>query len=143
MKRILAIDLGADNQTESVPFLGQSIEIKRVGCGGDPARARELIAAHDGQVDAIALDGLPDGRSGETGMTTCLVTASVTLRSFTGLAPRSQPTRRCRNELRIGCGRSWARRPAGLQGVFVIGWCAALLASPRRPLRDLAGMPIV
>ncbi len=59
MKRILAIDLGADNQTESVPFLGQTIEIKRIGCGGDPARARELIAAHDGQVDAIALDGLP------------------------------------------------------------------------------------
>jgi predicted amino acid dehydrogenase len=59
MKRILVIDLGADTQTESVHFLGQAIELQRQGCGGDPARARELIAAHDGQVDAIALDGLP------------------------------------------------------------------------------------
>lgn len=35
------------------------MELRRVGCGGDVAVARELIAREDGRADVIALDGLP------------------------------------------------------------------------------------
>ncbi|MEZ4716492.1 MAG: hypothetical protein R2851_10450 [Caldilineaceae bacterium] len=48
-----------DDVDEDVRFLDQTVRILRRGCGGDHARARELIAAHDGRVDAIGLDGLP------------------------------------------------------------------------------------
>jgi hypothetical protein len=34
------------------------VQVRRVGCEGDAARARLLIADHDGQVDAIGLEGL-------------------------------------------------------------------------------------
>jgi predicted amino acid dehydrogenase len=59
MKHVLIIHLGQDDTTETISFLGQEIELQRRGCGGDPERARALIAAADGQVDAIGLDGLP------------------------------------------------------------------------------------
>ena len=59
MKRVLIIHLNQENNTEVVNFLGQDIQIMRKGCGGDAEIARALIAEHDGQVDAIGLDGLP------------------------------------------------------------------------------------
>lgn len=59
-KQVLVIDLSVDEVDEEVHFLGQDVQLMRRGCGGDVVRARELIAAHDGKVDAIALDGLPE-----------------------------------------------------------------------------------
>ena len=59
MKKILVIHLGHCSDTSHVQWLGQTIEIQRLGCGGDADQAREWIAANDGQFDAIALDGLP------------------------------------------------------------------------------------
>ncbi|MCB9162181.1 MAG: serine carboxypeptidase [Caldilineaceae bacterium] len=58
-KQVLVVDLSLDDVDEDVRFLDQTVRILRRGCGGDHARARELIAAHDGRVDAIGLDGLP------------------------------------------------------------------------------------
>lgn len=59
MKQVLVIHLNQGEETENVHFLGQDVQIRRIGCGGDPEQARALIAAHDGQVDAIGLEGLP------------------------------------------------------------------------------------
>jgi predicted amino acid dehydrogenase len=59
MKKILVIDLGQSTATSEIQWLGQTIEIARMGCGGDAERARQLIADHEGCIDAIALDGLP------------------------------------------------------------------------------------
>jgi predicted amino acid dehydrogenase len=57
MKKILVLHLGDDEETTAVSFLGQAIEIKRMGTSGDPDRAGALIAQYDGKVDAIALEG--------------------------------------------------------------------------------------
>ena len=59
MKQILVIHLGDGESVETVSFLGQDVSIKRLGCHGDADQARALITAHDGQVDAIGLEGLP------------------------------------------------------------------------------------
>jgi len=59
VKHIFVIDLGEGESTQPLSFLGQSVELRRVGCGGDVAVARELIAREDGRADVIALDGLP------------------------------------------------------------------------------------
>jgi predicted amino acid dehydrogenase len=59
MKRVLIVDLGVRETRTSLLLLGFDLDVHRVGCAGDPARARELIAHHDGEVDAIGLDGLP------------------------------------------------------------------------------------
>ena len=57
MKKILVLHLGDDEETTTASFLGQTIEIHRLGTGGDPDRAGALIAQYDGKVDAIALEG--------------------------------------------------------------------------------------
>jgi predicted amino acid dehydrogenase len=59
MKRLLVIHTGSGRKTTTVPFVGESLEIERVGCGGDPGRARSLMAEYDGAVAAVALDGVP------------------------------------------------------------------------------------
>ncbi|MCC6188239.1 MAG: serine carboxypeptidase [Anaerolineales bacterium] len=59
MKSILVIHLGDGDTVEAASFLAQPLTILRRGCCGDPERARALIAAADGQVAAIGLDGLP------------------------------------------------------------------------------------
>ncbi len=59
MKRIAVIHLNRDDSTEQVTFLGEALEIRRLGCDGDESRARALIQEVDGQVDAIGLEGLP------------------------------------------------------------------------------------
>jgi predicted amino acid dehydrogenase len=59
MKHVLTIHLNAGDETASVTFLGQEIQLHRIGCGGDSERAAALIAEYDGQVDAIGLEGLP------------------------------------------------------------------------------------
>ena len=59
MKRILIVDLGLGERHASVSLLGQQVDVRRAGCGGDLARASRLVREADGQVDAIALEGLP------------------------------------------------------------------------------------
>jgi hypothetical protein len=59
MQQVLVIHLGREDGQEKVTFLGQRVEILRRGCGGDPERARALIAEFDGRVAAIGLEGLP------------------------------------------------------------------------------------
>jgi predicted amino acid dehydrogenase len=59
MKQILIIHLNDDSNSETVTFLGQEIEILRIGCGGDSGFARQLISDYDGRVEAIGLEGLP------------------------------------------------------------------------------------
>jgi predicted amino acid dehydrogenase len=53
------IHTGSEAELATVSFRGQEIRIRRLGCGGDTERARRLIADHDGQVDAIGLEGIP------------------------------------------------------------------------------------
>jgi predicted amino acid dehydrogenase len=59
MKSILVIHLGLGEESGLVEFQGQSIEVRRLGCGGDIEIARQWIVEHDGRVDAIALEGMP------------------------------------------------------------------------------------
>lgn len=59
MKQILVIRPGEGDERAALTLLGQTVEARRIGCGGDAARACELIQAYDGTVDAIALEGLP------------------------------------------------------------------------------------
>src|SRR3990172_7842238 len=59
MKQILVIHLNEGDETSSVSFLGQTVQVRRIGCGGDAHRARALIGEYDGRVDAIGLEGMP------------------------------------------------------------------------------------
>jgi predicted amino acid dehydrogenase len=59
MKKILMIHAGSEEELATVLFCGQQVQIQRLGCGGDAERARRLITDHDGQVDAIGLEGMP------------------------------------------------------------------------------------
>lgn len=59
MKKVLIIHLGEGDHVSSVTFLGQDVELRRVGCGGDAGRVRDLITEHDGAVDAIGLEYMP------------------------------------------------------------------------------------
>ncbi|MFV9503220.1 MAG: serine carboxypeptidase [Oscillochloridaceae bacterium umkhey_bin13] len=59
MKTILLIHLGGGNETATVTVRQQPVTVHRVGCGGDLARARELITSYDGSVDAMALEDIP------------------------------------------------------------------------------------
>ncbi|MBP7691644.1 MAG: hypothetical protein KA764_06990 [Anaerolineales bacterium] len=59
MKQVLVIHLGDDDTLQTLTFLGHRVAVRRAGCGGDPARARALVAQAAGQADAIGLEGLP------------------------------------------------------------------------------------
>nr|MBP8950221.1 hypothetical protein [Promineifilum sp.] len=59
MKHILVIHTGEGDETDNYRFMEHDLRLRRVGCGGDAERARGLITAGDGQVDAIALEGMP------------------------------------------------------------------------------------
>jgi predicted amino acid dehydrogenase len=59
VKRLLVIHTASGRTSATVPFLGESLQVERIGCAGDPHRARALITEYDGTVDAIALDGIP------------------------------------------------------------------------------------
>lgn len=60
MKKILHLHLNQHETHDIGHFLGQEIAIHSIGCQGDTGLAQRLIAEYDGQVDAIALDGMPD-----------------------------------------------------------------------------------
>jgi predicted amino acid dehydrogenase len=59
MKHVLVIHLDEGDETTPVSFLGQEVELHRIGCRGDADRAAALIAEYDGQIDAIGLEGMP------------------------------------------------------------------------------------
>jgi predicted amino acid dehydrogenase len=59
MKNVLVIHLGRGDEFVDISFLGQTIRVERVGCGGDIEQATLLISAYDGRVDAIGLEGMP------------------------------------------------------------------------------------
>lgn len=59
MKTIVIIHPGRGDEQLTVKLLGQAITMRRIGCAGDVEQARELILAHDGQVDAIGLEEMP------------------------------------------------------------------------------------
>lgn len=59
MKQVLVIHLNKKNHQETLSFLGQEVEVRRIGCNGEVENCRQLIAQYDGKVDAIALEGLP------------------------------------------------------------------------------------
>jgi predicted amino acid dehydrogenase len=59
MKSILVIHLGEGEEPAIISFLGQPVQICRIGCGGDAERARAVIQEYDGKVDAISLEGMP------------------------------------------------------------------------------------
>ncbi len=58
MKQILWLDLDADETTRVVSFAGQEINLHRIGTDGNLEWMRELLRQADGQVDAIALEGM-------------------------------------------------------------------------------------
>ncbi|MFZ1401338.1 MAG: hypothetical protein WAS33_30820, partial [Candidatus Promineifilaceae bacterium] len=59
MKQIAVLHLNRPETAETVTFMGQPLHIYHLNCANDLEKARELIARYDGQVDAIALDGMP------------------------------------------------------------------------------------
>lgn len=59
IRRVLIIDTSEESSTDRRRFLGHTVELQRRGCGSDLQRATQWLLEHDGQVDAIALDGLP------------------------------------------------------------------------------------
>jgi predicted amino acid dehydrogenase len=59
VKQVLVIHVNAGDETTTVSFRGQEIQIHRIGCHGDTERASALIAEYDGKVAAIGLEGMP------------------------------------------------------------------------------------
>lgn len=58
MTKILVIDLNCEEEVIELTFMGEQIEIHRIGCGGDLEISKSLILQCDGKVDAIALEGM-------------------------------------------------------------------------------------
>ncbi len=59
MKKVLLIHIDEGDSTTRATFLGQEIEIHRIGVAGDASKAKALIEEYDGKVDAIGLEGMP------------------------------------------------------------------------------------
>ncbi len=59
MKHVVIIHSGEGDEVRRITLHDQIVAVRRVGSGSDLTRARDLIVAADGQVDAIALEGLP------------------------------------------------------------------------------------
>ncbi|MCY0881132.1 MAG: quinate 5-dehydrogenase [Firmicutes bacterium] len=60
MKKVVSISLGSSRRDhEAVLYLqGTRVQVARYGADGDMTRAEQMIAAADGQVDAIGLGGI-------------------------------------------------------------------------------------
>lgn len=61
MKRVLSIGPGPAqrNYRATLMLADHPIEVERIGTSGDSTQVAALLRAYDGQVDAIALEGLP------------------------------------------------------------------------------------
>lgn len=60
MLQVVSVSLGSASRDtdQEVEILGRAVHLRRVGVGGDLAKAEALIAELDGQVDAIGLGGI-------------------------------------------------------------------------------------
>ncbi len=60
MKRAVSVSLGSPRRDKKViiELNGQTIEVSRIGTGGDAVRARQLFAQLDGEVDALSVGGV-------------------------------------------------------------------------------------
>lgn len=63
MKRVVSISIGSSKRDHrvQVELLGQPVQIERIGTDGDIARATQLYAELDGQVDAFGVGGTDVG----------------------------------------------------------------------------------
>jgi len=59
MKQVLVIHAGRAEFSTRVEILGQPVQLRHIGCGGDIDKARELLAEHDGLVEVMAVEGFP------------------------------------------------------------------------------------
>lgn len=59
METVVVIHPGEGDETAKASFLGREVEVRRIGCEGDPEMARALIAEQDGRVAAIGVEGMP------------------------------------------------------------------------------------
>ncbi|MCB8925950.1 MAG: serine carboxypeptidase [Ardenticatenaceae bacterium] len=59
MKQIAVLHLNRPETTETVIFMGQSLQIRHLNCNNDLEKVKWFITTLDGQVDAIALHGMP------------------------------------------------------------------------------------
>jgi len=53
------IDLNREEEVIELTFMGEQIEIHRIGCCGDLEIAKSIILQYNGTVDEIALEGMP------------------------------------------------------------------------------------
>ncbi len=60
MLTVVSVSLGSSSRdkTSRATFLGEEIELRRVGTDGDLQKAHAMIAELDGKVDAIGLGGI-------------------------------------------------------------------------------------
>ena len=60
MKKVLSISVGSSSRDHTITqsFLGQEVELSRVGTTGDLDKAIELYKFYDGKVDAFGVGGL-------------------------------------------------------------------------------------
>jgi len=60
MKRVLSVSLGSSRRDKDVEveFLGERFHLSRQGTDGSLEKAREMISARDGEVDAFGLGGI-------------------------------------------------------------------------------------
>ncbi len=59
MKKIAILHLNGPEAVETTQFMGQSLQIHHLNCANDLEKAQALIAQFDGEVDVIALHGMP------------------------------------------------------------------------------------
>lgn len=59
MKQILVLDLAIGEETRALAFAGQQVTIHRIGTNGNLELTQQLLRQADGQMDAIALEGMP------------------------------------------------------------------------------------
>lgn len=59
MKKIAVLHLNGPEEVETIQFMGQTVQIRHLNCAHDLETARALLAQYDGQVDVIALHGMP------------------------------------------------------------------------------------
>lgn len=59
MKQVLVIHAGSAEFSTRVEMLGQPVQLRHIGCGGDIDKARELLTEHDGLFQVMAVEGFP------------------------------------------------------------------------------------
>ena len=84
-KHILVLDLGLERTSSTVSFMGVQLVLQRIGCGGDPEKARALIGEYDGRVDAIGLENMPAEL--QLGSARCMHEAGAALKQAAQVTP--------------------------------------------------------